>query len=233
MSAVARTRQAAGEPPVKLLSIGQVLQRLSQEFPDLTDSKLRFLEDQGLVAPTRTSAGYRKYSPRDIERVQTTLTMQRDHYLPLKVIRQYLDDRDRGMQPDFPGTGAPATTGMLPSGRSFTLDEVARETEASLPLLKDAIAAGLLAPTAPYTDDDCTIARSLVDLRRVGISPRHLRGYRSAVQRDLGLIDSVIKGSVKPDATGRQRAQELALEMAQHLEVVRATIVRQEVRRGT
>ncbi|MFW8746025.1 MerR family transcriptional regulator, partial [Mesorhizobium japonicum] len=75
-----------------LLSIGQVLQRLSPEFPDLSPSKLRFLEERQLVTPSRTESGYRKFSPADLERLRLVLTMQRDYYLPLKVIRGYLDD---------------------------------------------------------------------------------------------------------------------------------------------
>ncbi|MDO9589644.1 MAG: MerR family transcriptional regulator, partial [Microcella sp.] len=92
-SAAATSRSSAGGP---LLSIGQVLAKLSPEFPDLTPSKLRFLEERQLVAPSRTESGYRKFSSADIDRLRFILSMQRDHYLPLKVIRGYLDDIEAG-----------------------------------------------------------------------------------------------------------------------------------------
>ena len=82
-----------------LLSIGQVLARLNPEFPDLSPSKLRFLEERQLITPSRTESGYRKFSPADLERLRFVLSMQRDYYLPLKVIRGYLDDLDAGREP--------------------------------------------------------------------------------------------------------------------------------------
>ncbi|WP_164861708.1 MerR family transcriptional regulator, partial [Microbacterium sp. CPCC 204701] len=97
-SASARERSASAG----LLSIGQVLARLSPEFPSLTSSKLRFLEVQGIVAPTRTESGYRKFSQADLERLRLALTLQRDHYLPLSVIREYLEDVDAGRDPATP-----------------------------------------------------------------------------------------------------------------------------------
>ena len=96
-SAQARVNAA---PP--LLSIGQVLARLTVEFPDLTPSKLRFLEERQLISPARTESGYRKFSPSDLDRLRFVLTMQRDHYLPLKVIRGYLDELDAGRPPALP-----------------------------------------------------------------------------------------------------------------------------------
>ena len=87
------------QPAPKLSSIGQVLNRLSADFPDLTPSKLRFLEEQGLVQPRRTESGYRKFSEDDIQRLRFILSLQRDHYLPLKVIRGYLEEIDRGGSP--------------------------------------------------------------------------------------------------------------------------------------
>ena len=103
--AVAQARTSGSSP---LLSIGQVLAKLNPEFPDLTPSKLRFLEERQLVAPARTDSGYRKFSPSDMDRLRFVLTMQRDHYLPLKVIRGYLAELDAGRTPELPG-GAPAS----------------------------------------------------------------------------------------------------------------------------
>ena len=85
-----------------LLSIGQVLAKVSPDFPDLTPSKLRFLEEQGLITPERTPSGYRKFSVEHVDRLRLILTMQRDHYLPLKVIRTHLDEIDAGNTPALP-----------------------------------------------------------------------------------------------------------------------------------
>ena len=93
----------AARKPAGLLSIGQVLAKLGPEFPDLSPSKLRFLEDQGLISPQRTPSGYRKFDAADLERLRYILTLQRDHYLPLKVILGHLDDIDHGRTPQIPG----------------------------------------------------------------------------------------------------------------------------------
>ncbi|WP_433862221.1 transcriptional regulator FtsR [Streptomyces sp. L7] len=93
---MARQAARAHTAPPALLSIGQVLARLTPEFPDLSSSKLRFLEERGLISPSRTASGYRKFSPADVERLHTVLAMQRDNYLPLKVIKKYLAAVDAG-----------------------------------------------------------------------------------------------------------------------------------------
>ena len=100
----------------KLYTIGQVLSVLKPEFGDLSPSKLRFLEDQGLVTPERTDAGYRKFSEPQIERLRIILTLQRDQYLPLKVIREYLDELDSGRQPLLPA----ASPASLRKGQRFS-----------------------------------------------------------------------------------------------------------------
>jgi DNA-binding transcriptional MerR regulator len=106
-ASAARARVPGAAP---LLSIGQVLARLTPEFPDLTPSKLRFLEEQGLVSPARTESGYRKFGAGDLDRLRLILSMQRDYYLPLKVIRSYLDDLDAGLSPTLPGGAVPGPT---------------------------------------------------------------------------------------------------------------------------
>lgn len=142
--------QAKSAGPV-LLSIGQVLAKLTPEHPELTPSKLRFLEEQGLVSPARTPSGYRKFSAEDVERLKLVLSMQRDHYLPLKVIRDYLADLDAGLSPMPPGgsggvagAGRPARPNMLSTARRFTRDELLRESGASAQLLADAVSASLM-----------------------------------------------------------------------------------------
>ncbi len=104
-----------------LLSIGQVLARLNPEFPNLTSSKLRFLEVQGIVTPTRTESGYRKFSQDDLERLRLALTLQRDHYLPLVVIREYLADVDAGRDPAPPSAAPPS---IVPAPRRYRREEL-------------------------------------------------------------------------------------------------------------
>jgi DNA-binding transcriptional MerR regulator len=209
-----------------LLSIGQVLARLSPEFPDLSPSKLRFLEERQLITPARTDSGYRKFSSSDLDRLRFVLTMQRDHYLPLKVIRGYLDELDAGRQPQLPG-GATQAPSILSTDRRYTRDELLREAGATVMLFNDAISASLLLPAELFGDDALSVLRALVELQRSGIEPRHLRGFRAAAERELGLIESaLIPVSRRKDASSRAKAAELAKEIAGQLEVVRGSLIR-------
>jgi DNA-binding transcriptional MerR regulator len=213
-------------PRESLLSIGQVLARLSPEFPDLSPSKLRFLEERQLITPARTDSGYRKFSPSDLERLRFVLTMQRDHYVPLKVIRGYLDELDAGRQPMLPG-GTTPTPSILSSDRRFTKDELLREAGATVMLFNDSISASLLLPAEYFGDDALSVLKALVELQRSGIEPRHLRGFRAAAERELGLIESaLIPVARRKDASSRAKAAELAKEIAGQLEVVRGSLIR-------
>ncbi|MCX7521486.1 MerR family transcriptional regulator [Microbacterium sp. STN6] len=219
--AQARSTAAPG-----LLSIGQVLGKLTPEFSDLSPSKLRFLEEQGLITPARTPSGYRKFCAEDVERLRVILTMQRDHYLPLKVIRSYLDDLDAGRSPSLPGIGAGGPS-MLGGGRRFSRSELLREAGASGTLLQDAISASVIVPADTYDEEALAVLSSLVELQRCGIEPRHLRGVRATVERELGLIESaLLPVSRRKDASSRARAAELARDIAAQLDIVRASLVR-------
>lgn len=223
-TSVARS-QGMGAP--SLLNIGQVLAKLKPEFPDLSPSKLRFLEEQRLVAPARTESGYRKFSPRDLDRLRLILTMQRDHYLPLKVIRAYLADLDAGRNPAWPGANAQAAPSMLASERRYPRDELVKEAAATPALLDDAVAASLIAPSDTFGDDALSVLRALAELRRVGIEPRHLRGFRAAAEREAGLLESAVLPVVRRrDGASRARGAELALELAAQLDVVRSSLIR-------
>jgi len=216
----------AGVPRESLLSIGQVLARLIPEFPDLSPSKLRFLEERQLISPARTESGYRKFSSTDLDRLRFVLTMQRDHYLPLKVIRGYLDELDAGRQPVLPG-GATQAPSILSTDRRYTRDELLREAGATVMLFNDAISASLLLPAEHFGEDTLSVLRALVELQRSGIEPRHLRGFRAAAERELGLIESaLIPVSRRKDASSRAKAAELAKEIAGQLEVVRGSLIR-------
>ncbi len=218
-AAPARGRPAAAG----LLSIGQVLARLTPEFPALTSSKLRFLEVQGIVSPTRTESGYRKFSPADLERLRLALTLQRDHYLPLAVIRDYLEDLDAGRNP-APPTSMPS---MTAAPRRYRRDELLSAAGAAPQLLNDAISTGVITAADTYAEQTVTLLRSLVALDRHGIEPRHVRSLRQSAEREASLVESALSALLRrPDAASRARASELAPELASRLDEVRAIFVR-------
>lgn len=208
-----------------LLSIGQVLARLAPEFPTLTSSKLRFLEVQGIVTPVRTDSGYRKFSPDDLERLRLALTLQRDHYLPLVVIREYLEDVDAGRNPAPPASAAPPS--IVPAPRRYRREELLSAAGAAPQLLNDAISTGVIVGAETYTDQQLAMLRSLVALDRHGIEPRHVRTLRQSAERDVALVESALSPLLRrTDAGSRARASELAPELAKRLEDVRAMFVR-------
>lgn len=222
---VARAASARPAAPA-LLSIGQVLAKLTPEFPDLSPSKLRFLGDQGLVSPARTESGYRKFSSADVERLRYILTMQRDHYLPLKVIREQLDDFDAG-RTDQLVVPISSLASILPAQRRLSRAELIRESGATAPLLADAVSASLLPAADSYGEESIVILRALVELGRHGIEPRHLRGMRAAVEREVGLVEQAVAPTRgRRDAATTARAAEQRLEIAGQLDVVRSTILR-------
>lgn len=213
-----------------LLSIGQVLARLSPEFPGLTSSKLRFLEVQGIVTPTRTESGYRKFSPADVERLRLALTLQRDHYLPLVVIREYLDDLDAGRDPASP-IPAPPTSIVVPP-RRYRREELLSVAGAAPQLLNDAISTGVIPGAESYGEQAVAMLRCLVALDRHGIEPRHVRAIRQSAERDAALIESAIAPLARrTDAASRGRAEEIAPELARRLDEVRAIFVRAALER--
>lgn len=206
-----------------LLSIGQVLQRLNGEFGDLTPSKVRFLEDQGLITPERTASGYRKFSSEHVERIRTILTLQRDHYLPLKVIRSYLEDVDAGRRPQLPGTNIDVQgTSILSSERRLSRAELIEETGATRQLIQDAQHAGVIATAEPFNETAVVVVQALVELSRFGIEPRHLRGMRGVAEREAALIEQAVKPlRGKRDTVARARAADAATEMASQMQVIR------------
>ncbi|NQX10673.1 MerR family transcriptional regulator [Microbacteriaceae bacterium VKM Ac-2855] len=209
-----------------MLSIGQVLAKLGPEFSDVTPSKLRFLEEQGLVTPSRTESGYRKFSHADVERLRMILAMQRDHYLPLKVIKAYLDDVDAGREPKLPSaTGSPAS--LLTSVKRLTRDQLAAEAGAGPDLVAEAISAGFLRASDRYGDEALSTVRALVELGRSGIEPRHLRPLRASIEREIDLLESAISsGMRRGSASGAAAAIEQAGDLATHLGTIRGAMVR-------
>ncbi|MFJ8808556.1 MerR family transcriptional regulator [Streptomyces sp. NPDC102490] len=183
-----------------LMSIGAVLNALRDEFPDITISKIRFLESEGLVEPRRTPAGYRKFSAHDVERLGHVLRMQRDHYLPLKVIREHLDAVERGEAVALPRVGRQRDGEAVPeSADSPTVARIGRdELLAAAGIgdqeLKEWESYGLLAPLpdGAYDAEAVTVASLVVQLGRFGIEPRHLRVMKAAADREAGLVDQVV-----------------------------------------
>lgn len=213
-----------------LMSIGEVLAHLRPEFPDATVSKLRFLEAEGLVEPQRTPAGYRKYSWDDVTRLRYVLSAQRDHYLPLRVIRDRLTTLDRQTvtgHPPRPTLSAVASTAAAPQtpptggasegpdGR-LTRAELLARSELDDAVLAQVEALGLLAPRAPgwYDADALTVARAVAGLSRYGLEPRHLRAFRSAADREAGLFAQLVAPLARQqDPVARARAGETVREL--------------------
>ena len=134
--------------------------------------------------------------------------MQRDHYLPLKVIRGYLDDLDAGREPELPGGATVAAPSMLPSDRRLTRDELINEAGATPMLLDDAVSASLIVAADDFGEDALAVLSALVELQRSGIEPRHLRGFRAAAERELGLIESALMPVARrKDASSRAKAR--------------------------
>jgi DNA-binding transcriptional MerR regulator len=211
-----------------LLSIGQVLAKLTPEFPQLTSSKLRFLEMQGIVSPQRTAAGYRKFSPHDLERLRFALTLQRDHYMPLSVIREHLADVDAGRDVQTPV----APPSIHPSERRYSRADLLAEAGAAPQLFNDAVSTGVLTPAETYDEQAVALMRALVALDRHGIEPRHVRGLRQSAERQVSLVETALSTvRRRTDARSRATAAELAPELAARLDEVRAIFVKSSLSR--
>lgn len=211
----------------RLLSIGQVLERLQAEFGELTPSKLRFLEEQGLVRPERSKSGYRKFSQQHVERLRLILTLQRDHYLPLRVIAQLLAEVDAGRDPVIPGAAPRSASSILRPRRLLGRDELQRLTGASSRFIGEAIAAGLLPAAEVFPHDAVEELTALLHLAERGITPRHLRAMRAAAERDAELLLRSVAARGEKD--GSPAALEAALEAIVRLETVRAGVLRRRV----
>ncbi|QIK64418.1 MerR family transcriptional regulator [Leucobacter viscericola] len=207
-----------------LLSIGQVLAALQDDFADLTPSKLRFLEEQGLVTPERTKSGYRKFSQSHIERLRLILTLQRDHYLPLKVIAEVLDDMDQGLDPIIPGASQRNASSVLAPKRVLSSDELRRVTGASSRFLGEAIAAGLLPAAEVFPHDAVPQLTALMRLAERGITPRHLRSLRVAAEKEAEMISHAV--STRGVNSRTPLGTEDSLELAGYLDTVRSGVLR-------
>ena len=236
---------SAGAPSRAFMSIGEVLSQLRSDFPDITISKIRFLEAEGLVEPERTSSGYRKFSREDLSRLRYVLSAQRDHYLPLRVIKEHLDAIDRGLEPPALGGSGPKVPRALVAaeglpGPDAFLPEVS-EIRLSKRELLDAAGLqpeqleqleqyGLLGPRSGgshYDGNALVVAKTVAEMARFGIEARHLRPFKAAAEREIGLVEQVVTPLVRqrnPEA--RARADEVARELAALSVKLHATLVR-------
>ena len=211
-------------------TIGQVLSTLDGEFPGISASKIRFLEDRGLVHPHRTNTGYRKYSADDVQRLRYILQLQRDQYLPLKVIKERLDSGDLGQDekpadstmeaPADPETGEnPHVAVLEPTvdpAKTYSIRELSAETKTDMPLLRELIAFGLIAEQGPYDAYDVVVTTVCSQLTAHGLHPRHLRQFRAAAEREVGLVKTAVAPlALRKDEQSQAKAAERAGEIAQ------------------
>lgn len=210
-----------------LLSIGQVLAKLSPEFPDLSPSKLRFWEEQGLISPERTASGYRKFSPNDVQRLRLILVMQRDQYLPLSVIKKHLDAQGDAAVAGLPGSSGIDVSSPLATAHLYTRAEILKATGASANLLQDAVTAGFIPATTAYTTASLEVLGALVELQRSGIEPRHLTALRASAEKEFALIERALTAlQKKNDVATRARALHRATELSSHMGVIRSELLR-------
>jgi len=210
-SALARGIPARG-PARALVGIGQVLEELRQEFPDVSPSKIRFLEAEGLIAPERASSGYRRFAVADIERLRFILTAQRDEYLPLRVIKERLDAAS--------GDGA----GAAASAAALTRSELLEATGADEALLAELEDYGLVRHARTYGTEALTVVRCAVAVREYGIQPRHLRAVKAAADREISLVEQVVAPLARQKGS-REPALRAARDVAGHIARLHATLV--------
>jgi DNA-binding transcriptional MerR regulator len=235
------------------LSIGEVLTLLKDEFPDVTISKIRFLESQGLLDPERTPSGYRKFYDNDVARLRWILRQQREHFLPLKVIKGRLigdaESESGGEEQASVAGGGGAAAAMAAaaevepeplspprSGTSLTLQELAASCGLETSDLKDLERFGLIGSrtvggTAYYDDDALAAAHVAAGFMKFGVEARHLRMYKTAAEREAGFFEQVVMPMLKqrnPEA--RRQASETLGELARLGQQLRSAMLRNALR---
>ena len=199
----------AGRSRPSAFTIGEVLGLLRVEFPDVTISKIRFLEEQGLVEPDRTPSGYRKFSHDHVERLRHVLTLQRDHFLPLRVIREQLDAGAPGVPEPGPAPFVRVLEAVEQAGGRGAPDpaSLADAAGADLSLVEELVRHGLIRPASDgwFGPDDVEIVRAAAALSAHGLEPRHLRGFRQAADKEADLVEQVVaplRRAGRPGAAG-------------------------------
>jgi DNA-binding transcriptional MerR regulator len=211
--------------PRKAMTIGAVCKALEQEFPDISISKIRYLEDQKLVAPRRTPGGYRLYSAGDVQRLRTILRLQRDEFLPLRVIRQELASgrAANDVAPTSASDGAGARRKRSPSvtapssGALYSLDDVIEETRADPRLVSELEEYGVIkgeirAGTKYYDETEREIVRAVTELARYGVGGRNLRAFRTSADREAALLQQILAPALRSRNAKRRKEAIEALE---------------------
>lgn len=223
------------------MSIGSVLALLRDDFPDITISKIRFLESEGLITPERAPSGYRRFSEDDCERLRFVLTAQRDRYLPLKVIKEQLDAIDSGDRGAAPGATrllssargavAPATDFGSRGGR-VSRESLIERTGVDSAFVTELQRNGLLSagPAGFFDEDAVRLVEAAAALASYGLETRHLRPFKVSADREAGLVAQIASPIAKGKGTGaRDRAEELVREIAAlsvtlHTQLVKAAV---------
>lgn len=223
------------------LSIGDVLLRLKPEFPDVTISKIRFLESEGLINPERTESGYRKFFPEDVDRLRMILKLQRDEYLPLKVIRDRLLEGEGDSAEPAKAAAAPESDDedALPQTVRMTREEVSRATGIDGAILQELESFGFLHPQAVngqivYDGDDLAIVGVMKDFFKYGVEPRHLTMYRHFAEREASFFQAIILPMLRqrnPEA--RRSAAASLTELARISRKLKQALLRANLRPHT
>jgi DNA-binding transcriptional MerR regulator len=197
------------------MTIGEVLGRLRGEFPDVTISKIRFLESEGLIEPARTPSGYRKFTHADVERLRFILAAQRDHYLPLRVIKERLEAEEQGAG-RRPRTLVAADSTAADAPVSLTRRQLIDGAGIDEGFLAELEKFGLVRRSGGHYDGEAlNIAKAAAALGSFGFEARHLRAVKAAAEREVGLIEQVIAPLLRQRSPGAHgRAEETAREIA-------------------
>jgi DNA-binding transcriptional MerR regulator len=212
--------QERERPRQKAVTIGAVCKALRQEFPDISISKIRYLEDQKLLAPRRTQGGYRLYTQNDIQRLRTILRLQRDEFLPLRVIRQELAGGRTDSDVGGPADGrAPrrATVTVQDTGALYSLEDVIEDTGADPKLVRELVEFGVIkgelrAGARYYDEAEREIIRAVSELARYGVGGRNLRVFRTSADREAQLLQSILAPALRSRNPQRRKEAIEALE---------------------
>jgi DNA-binding transcriptional MerR regulator len=208
-----------GRPRQKAVTIGAVCKALELEFPDISISKIRYLEDQKLLTPRRTQGGYRLYTPDDVHRLRTILRLQRDEFLPLRVIRQELAGgrSEREMTPSGDAHALRRTSVSRDPGALYSLEDVVDETGADPKLVGELVEFGVIkgeirAGARYFDDTEREIVRAVSELARYGVGGRNLRVFRTSADREAQLLQSILAPALRSRNPERRKEAVEALE---------------------
>jgi DNA-binding transcriptional MerR regulator len=188
------------------LTIGAVCRHLQEEFPDISISKIRYLEDQGLLSPRRTQGGYRLFNVDDVDRLVTILRLQRDEFLPLRVIRQELASPARGRERKRPARG-----GLRAAEEDLDAATLCQRSGATAEFVRELEDYGLLEPRVEdgerlYPERDVEVVGACLRLTRYGVEPRNLRSFRTGADREAGLLEQIVAPALRSPKPERRHA---------------------------